>query len=193
MNYEATEVVQGGELAGVNTKTPFYDAGIDGTGQVVGSGDTGLDDRHCAFSAPGKVAMKRSTTGDYADHSGHGTHVVGSILGSLTDDGSGSKYDGVAKGASVAFTDMGYQVKATRICYCHDPLTRARPMMRMKTLIPDILAAFPNGASQWTVGLPGRNFHACRDGSGNMMCTKYDRTCADEGMTDWNPGGVSVE
>ena len=23
-----------------------------------------------------------------------------------------------------------------------------------------------------------------------MMCTAYDRTCADEGMTEWNPGGV---
>ena len=192
MNYEATEVVQGGELAGVNTETPFYDAGIDGTGQVVGSGDSGLDDRHCAFSAPGKVAMKRSTTGDYADFSGHGTHVVGSIVGSLTDDGSGSKYDGVAKGASVAFTDMGYQAKATRICYCLDA---SRPLTRPCTCTPDdaygnfrfphILGAFPNGEARTLVGLPGLNFHACRDGSGNMMCTALRsnlRRRGDDGM-----------
>jgi subtilisin family serine protease len=151
LNYEATEVVQGGELAGVNTETPFYDAGIDGTGQVVGSGDSGLDDRHCAFSASGKVAMKRSTTGDYADFSGHGTHVVGSIVGSLTDDGSGSKYDGVAKGASVAFTDMGTKPRrpgyATAMTITR-PLTRpmcARPRMRMETLNPHIMARFQTG------------------------------------------------
>jgi hypothetical protein len=202
LNYEATEVVQGGELAGVNTKTPFYDAGIDGTGQVVGSGDTGLDDRHCAFSAPGKIAMKRSTTGDYADHSGHGTHVVGSILGSLTDDGSGSKYDGVAKGASVAFTDMGYSpVKATKACFCISSAT-CTPETAYENdglrVWDDILwEPFPNGdaAGGWNyamngVAYPDANFIACRDGSDNMMCTKYDRTCADEGMTDWLPGGV---
>ena len=194
LNYEATEVVQGGELAGVNTETPFYDAGIDGTGQVVGSGDSGLDDRHCAFSASGKVAMKRSTTGDYADFSGHGTHVVGSIVGSLTDDGSGSKYDGVAKGASVAFTDMGYQAKATRICYCYDldgdtPATCA-PDDAYENFDFHYLGAFLNGEARTLLGLPGQNFHACRDGSGDMMCTAYDRTCADEGMTEWNPGGV---
>ena len=101
----------------MNTKTPFYDAGIDGAGQVVGSGDSGLEVRHCAFSAPGKVVMHRSLTGDLSE-SGHGTHVVGSIAGDLTADGSGSKYDGVAKKASVAFTDMGYEVNATRLCYC---------------------------------------------------------------------------
>ena len=39
-------------------------------------------------------------------------------MGDLTSDGSGSKYDGVAKKASVAFTDIFYEVNATRLCYC---------------------------------------------------------------------------
>ena len=43
-----------------------------------------MEVRHCAFSAPGKVVMHRSLTGDTRDQSGHGTHVVGSIAGDLT-------------------------------------------------------------------------------------------------------------
>ena len=195
-NYEATEVVQGGELAGVNTKTPFYDAGIDGAGQVVGSGDSGLEVRHCAFSAPGKVVMHRSLTGDTRDQSGHGTHVVGSIAGDLTADGSGSKYDGVAKKASVAFTDMGYEVNATRLCYCLSSAT-CSPNAANEDWDGEYYQSLANGELDGTtftlfgVTYPWSNLHACVDGAGDRACTRYDKSCADEGMTDWHhPHGV---
>ena len=195
-NYEATEVVQGGELAGVNTKTPFYDAGIDGAGQVVGSGDSGLEVRHCAFSAPGKVVMHRSLTGDTRDQSGHGTHVVGSIAGDLTADGSGSKYDGVAKKASVAFTDMGYEVNATRLCYCLSSAT-CSPNAADEDWDGEYTGTLANGeldGTTFTLGdvtYPWSNLHACVDGAGDRACTRYDKSCADEGMTDWHhPHGV---
>ena len=194
LNYEATEVVQGGELAGVYTKTPFYDAGIMGAGQVVGSGDSGLEVRHCAFSASGKVAMHRSTTGDMADFSGHGTHVVGSIVGSLTLDDSGSKYDGIANGASVAFTDLGYEANATKLCYCESSAT-CTPATAYEDWDYTYYGTYPNGEAMGGfeiggVAYPGKNLHACRDSDDDRMCTRYDKSCADQGMTDWNPGGV---
>jgi hypothetical protein len=194
LNYEATEVVQGGELAGVNTKTPFYDAGITGAGQVVGSGDSGLEVRHCAFSASGKVAMHRSTTGDFVDFSGHGTHVVGSIIGSLTLDDSGSKYDGIAKGASVAFTDLGYKANATMLCYCSSSVT-CTPAAADWDWDGTYYGMYPNGEAMGVfevsgVAYPGKNLHACRHSNDDRMCTRYDKSCADEGLADWNPGGV---
>lgn len=48
--------------------TPFYDAGIDGTGQTVGVGDTGLDEYSCYFfddDAGDVVARTHRNTGAY--------------------------------------------------------------------------------------------------------------------------------
>ena len=101
MNAEASEVVQGAGLG----LSPFHEAGITGVGQVVGCGDTGVDVRHCAFQQANKFAMHRGA--DMLDTDGHGTHVAGSIAGALTDSETHGPYDGVAKDARLAFTDIG--------------------------------------------------------------------------------------
>ena len=196
LNYEANEVVQGGELAGANTKTPFYDANITGAGQVVGAGDSGLDGRNCAFSGVGKVAMNRSLTGDFSDVSKHGTHVVGSILGKLSTDDSPSTFDGVAKDASIAFTDRGYSIKSNRFCACLNALT-CTVADAYDDIDGDYHTMHPNGAAPDRTGmilfdtfLPYENVLACNDGSGTRKCTRYDRTCAAEGYTDWLPDGA---
>ena len=76
----------------------------DGSGQIVGVADTGIDDTHPDFQnrIVGKVARGRS--GQTNDPAGHGTHVAGSILG----DGkaSGGKIKGVAPKAKLFFQSL---------------------------------------------------------------------------------------
>lgn len=88
-----------------------YDAGLDGTGQIVGMGDTGIDWYHCTFTdssvaGPGsgpytmdamnylywanpahrKIVYYRQVA-DNIDENGHGTHCAGSAVGSLQSPG----------------------------------------------------------------------------------------------------------
>jgi len=84
--------------------TPIWDLGLNGTGQIVGIADSGLDTASCFFSeSAGATAVKRSSTAspvvdtaqakvimyiaytdgqDTSDVS-HGTHVVGSAVGGV--------------------------------------------------------------------------------------------------------------
>jgi hypothetical protein len=111
-------VIQGKYHSGVSANAPFWDANITGFGQVVGVGDGGADRRNCYLSATSKFVMYRATVmenGVYnvVDDDGHGTHVCGSIAGNAGSSGSyvasGSEnYDGVAKDAQLAFTDIGW-------------------------------------------------------------------------------------
>ena len=89
-------------------KLAHVHAGLDGTSQIVGMGDTGLDWLHCTFkdssvAGPGAGPFtKEATTGylywanpahrkvvyyrqvaDNIDENGHGTHCAGSAVGSL--------------------------------------------------------------------------------------------------------------
>ena len=86
-------------------------AGLDGTGQIVGMGDTGIDWYHCTFTdsavtGPGsgpftqdamrylywanpahrKIVYYRQVA-DNIDENGHGTHCAGSAVGSLQSPG----------------------------------------------------------------------------------------------------------
>jgi hypothetical protein len=108
------------------TSFPYTDAGIDGTGQVVGIGDTGVDELSCFFrntdsskvarssylsptfdTSKRKVIQYISYADDHDTEGGHGTHVSGTVAGKLigtdltyeSDNGHGS-------GAKIAFFDM---------------------------------------------------------------------------------------
>ena len=96
MNSHARGILQSGESG----NSPLTAAGLLGVGQVVGVADTGLDDLSCFFydntqyysttqtSRDGTVESHRrkvvqyKSYGDSYDHvAGHGSHVVGSIVG----------------------------------------------------------------------------------------------------------------
>ncbi|CAN0423962.1 unnamed protein product, partial [Ectocarpus fasciculatus] len=99
-------------------------AGLDGTGQVVGVGDTGLDDLHCMFinsdgySVP-RSAYNRPTVfvnnrkviqyiaykNSQDSNGGHGTHVAGTLAG-FDSSRSLDDYEGHASGAKISFFDM---------------------------------------------------------------------------------------
>mmetsp|Transcript_21070 Transcript_21070/g.31264 ORF Transcript_21070/g.31264 Transcript_21070/m.31264 type:complete len:1078 (-) Transcript_21070:290-3523(-) len=107
----------------VEGETPFFDKGIDGTGQIVQVSDSGLDIDHCSFRPSNLVNPAVAVTasravsyptqkvvqyvwnrdsGDGSDHTGHGTHVVGSAVG-----GNDNSANGMAPGGKVAFYDIG--------------------------------------------------------------------------------------
>ncbi len=124
-NKDATWIVQAGNKT---THTPFFDRGITGSGITVGVADSGLDHQSCFFydssrrvtfpsqgdSITGRpvyedtshrkvvqyVGFADSTEGE---DGGHGTHVVGSILG----QSAGQTHNGMAPDGRVAFYHIG--------------------------------------------------------------------------------------
>lgn len=101
---------------------PFFDAGIRGQGQIVGCADSGLDWDNCLFAhddsssvSPGaahrKVFAYEVMPGNDAtdDVSGHGTHVVGSIVGKAVGPNANTigAWNGMAQEAKVYFQDIG--------------------------------------------------------------------------------------
>lgn len=121
-NHIASEVLQIGSKGRKSryepntsiSKRPFWEMGLDGTGELVGVGDTGLDVKSCFFWDPdhsvgydhAKVLGYRGFA-DYEDTSGHGTHVCGSIAGRAGNGSGYEEYNGMAPGAKLAFTDLG--------------------------------------------------------------------------------------
>jgi hypothetical protein len=78
--------------------------GLDGSNQIVGHADTGLDmgatnGIHPDFAGRVKVAYALGRAGDWSDPDGHGTHTAGSILGSGA--ASAGQYRGVAPAARI--------------------------------------------------------------------------------------------
>lgn len=126
LNEHASALLQD---AGPPARTTLWtQAGITGAGEVVGVADTGLDLSHCAFYDPAmpapaanapltghrKLALYQTSYGgtlttDMLDVAGgHGTHVVGTVLGAprAGAEGSSGRMRGVAYGAKVAFADI---------------------------------------------------------------------------------------
>merc|ERR1712226_439426 len=117
--------------SGVQNSRPFWDSGLTGADQIIQVSDSGLDTNHCSFwdSSPGELrdgthqptrrkVVKYEPYRDDSDYSnGHGTHVVGSIIGHKAKDGvneSSGFIDGMAKDAKVSFFDIG---SGTACCY----------------------------------------------------------------------------
>ncbi|BDA49389.1 probable c5a peptidase at N-terminal half [Coccomyxa sp. Obi] len=110
---------------------PVWAAGLTGAGQVIGAGDSGVDRSNCYFNDPNvdwkaglttdpssgvvtfsseahrKIRLYRQQADDI-DNNGHGTHTVGSLLGSPFDisDIKHLDYRGMAPDAKVAFIDL---------------------------------------------------------------------------------------
>ena len=136
MNKEATNIVQSGTTSDNGGSTSFWDKGLNGKGVTVGVADSGLDYYSCYFY-DASIQMKFEDEEDaelegifpvfsssnhrkikeyfaYVDNnegedSGHGTHVVGSVLGYPDAQSSSASFDykGISYESKVAFFDIG--------------------------------------------------------------------------------------
>ncbi|MEA2875570.1 MAG: serine protease AprX [Hyphomicrobiales bacterium] len=77
---------------------------FDGTGQIVGVADSGLDDSHADFQGRMVATIARGRPGNATDPHGHGTHVAGSVLGD--GSASGGSFKGTAPGAKLVFQSL---------------------------------------------------------------------------------------
>lgn len=91
-------------LLGVVGANPGPTIGLDGSGQIVGVADTGIDATHPDFAGRIHGTQALGRPNDTSDPNGHGTHVAGSILG----DGSASagQFQGVAPKAKLYFQSL---------------------------------------------------------------------------------------
>jgi subtilisin family serine protease len=137
LNGAGNELLQGYgvPIATGQDKRPLWSRGITGKGEIVGVGDTGIDYDNCFFRDPNQQVSfdnvnprhrkiygyqtvqvldtdtRTYKTSDRQDVvNGHGTHVAGSIAGSLpvnrsTEDGL-YRFGGVARDAKLFFTDI---------------------------------------------------------------------------------------
>ncbi|WP_242353934.1 MULTISPECIES: CARDB domain-containing protein [Anaeromyxobacter] len=95
--------------------TPVFGAGLDGAGQIVGVGDTGLDMDMCFFRDPSgaavgpahrKVAGYVASADAWDGNFGHGTHVSGTVAGDQRPVTGLSTAGGMAPNARLFMTDL---------------------------------------------------------------------------------------
>jgi len=128
-NASAQYAIQGAVTTSSESwKRPYFDAGLDGSGQIVSVSDTGLDMRNCYFKDDDgngdifsmwdysrRKVVKYDISprgGDSTDiYRGHGSHVVGTVAGQhLLDTTVGNGDDpkeGIAPSAKIHFFDIG--------------------------------------------------------------------------------------
>ncbi len=136
-----------GETQYADQLTAYHSRGLTGKGIVTGASDTGLDDKSCFFTsgteAPSFASVRPSHRkisviipfGDFVDYAnGHGTHVVGSIVGSVDPQYPGNKsqatnamvdHAGIAPDARISFMDIGVGrslVVPSPLTYLHEEL-----------------------------------------------------------------------
>ena len=126
---------------------PFLEAGLDGTGVVVGMADTGLDQTSCFFREEDNAVVLRADFGHgntVVDHSfrkvvqyvnysgsggdyssGHGTHVAGTVAGLCAFESESTTenrniYKGMAPNAKLAFFDIGIDNKQQDLTVPYD-------------------------------------------------------------------------
>ncbi len=96
-------VIQSGQAG----RSPVWNHGLRGQGQVIGLSDSGVDVHSCYFSGD-KIAGYAEFTGIHdGDGTGHGTHVAGSIAGNMGGDALAHPHDGMAPAARLFVEDVG--------------------------------------------------------------------------------------
>lgn len=120
---EVSSAIQSGSSMS-SLRTPFFDVGIRGRGEILNVMDSGLERRNCLFStSPNfqfnvansgepKILLYDSRYGDAEDEGGHGTMMATIAVGAVTETTSdettreASKYEGVAPDARLTFGDV---------------------------------------------------------------------------------------
>jgi len=106
----------------LNIPRPIHDRGLNGKGQIVTVFDSGVDSLHPFFYDPNvptpfdranyshrKIVRIIPKADKYDAPNGHGTHVCGTVAGSVLSHSSGSAlYEGMAPGAKLVVYDIGY-------------------------------------------------------------------------------------
>jgi hypothetical protein len=121
-HFESRAIQDGRRVKNVSQLAmPIHDLGLNGTGEIIGIADTGLDLSHCLFrddsvDEPGPTHRKVfANVPGYEGHVSssfrHGTAVSASAVGYCNSDFCSSKNageeNGIAPGAKVAFIDVG--------------------------------------------------------------------------------------
>ena len=116
-NYQGVGMTQSGDIH----HTPYREAGLLGENEICGVADTGVDDLSCflvdethmrtprdamVYDDMRKIIQYIPFADEMDDIGGHGTHVVGTIVGSMMHGGL-EIAEGVAPSAKVSFFDIG--------------------------------------------------------------------------------------
>jgi subtilisin family serine protease len=188
--------------SGDRNRRPFFDNGLDGSGQVVAVADGGLDRDNCYFRDAGADDDTESMFGDNWDMTqrkivhyddsfgdkkeipmGHGTYVSGIIAGRKSSNGVDEEVgyaDGVAPGSKLSFFDM--EVGSTGI---QDP-----GVSRL------FASSFNSGRgakilnASWGRGYKGKYSAFCRDYD-NALRSKYSNVLFVASSGNTGMGGVA--